>query len=146
MKIGCAGTGNSGPRPRMYLRAAPAVTLASATGIRLLGFHSNSNSSTASRTADTGAAKVADIPAAAPATSSVLRSVLVRWNNCAIIEPNAPPVMMIGPSAPKGPPEPIEIALESGFSNATFGSTLLPLIRIASMASGIPCPRIRSDP
>ncbi len=56
------------------------------------------------------------MPAAAPATSSVLRSALVRWKNCAISEPNAPPVMMIGPSAPNGPPEPIEIADDSGLS------------------------------
>src|ERR1700759_221025 len=54
--------------------------------------------------------------------------------------------MMIGPSAPNGPPDPIEIADEIGFSSATFGSTLLPLIRIASIASGMPCPRVRSDP
>jgi hypothetical protein len=54
--------------------------------------------------------------------------------------------MMIGPSAPNGPPDPIEMADDSGFNTATFGSTRLPLIRIASMASGIPCPRIRSDP
>ena len=86
------------------------------------------------------------MPAAAPATSSVLRSALVRWKSCAIIEPNAPPVMMIGPSAPNGPPDPIEMALESGFRIATFGSTLLPLIRMASMASGMPWPRMRSEP
>ena len=54
--------------------------------------------------------------------------------------------MMIGPSAPKGPPVPIEIAEEIGFSNATFGSTKLPPSRIASSASGIPWPRIFSDP
>jgi hypothetical protein len=30
----------------------------------------------------TGAANVADMPAAAPATSSVSRSVLLRWKNC----------------------------------------------------------------
>ena len=41
-------------------------------------------------------------------------------------EPKEPPVMMIGPSAPKGPPEPIDMAADSGFSTATFGSTLLP--------------------
>ena len=29
--------------------------------------------------------------------------------------------MMIGPSAPNGPPEPIEMADESGLSTATFG-------------------------
>ena len=53
-------------------------------------------------------------------------------------EPNAPPVMMIGPSAPNGPPDPIEMADESGLRIATFGSARLPLIRIASMASGMP--------
>ena len=89
---------------------------------------------------------MADIPAAAPATSSVFRSELERWKHCAIIDPKAAPVMMIGPSAPNGPPDPIEIALESGLRSATFGSTRLPLIRIDSMASGIPWPRIRSEP
>ena len=54
--------------------------------------------------------------------------------------------MMIGPSAPKGPPEPIEIADEIGLSSATRGWIRLPRIRIASSASGIPCPRIRSEP
>jgi hypothetical protein len=63
-----------------------------------------------------------------------------------MIDPKAPPVMMIGPSAPNGPPEPIEIADEIGFRIATLGSTRLPLMRIASIASGIPWPRIRSDP
>ena len=62
----------------MYRRAAPAVALASATGIALRGFHSNSSSSTASSTAAIGVANVADIPAAAPATSSVFRSAAVR--------------------------------------------------------------------
>src|SRR3954454_10196785 len=101
----------------MWQRAAAAATLASATGITLRGFHSNSSSSTASITDATGAAKVADMPAAAPDTSSVLRSVLVRWKNCATSDPNAPPVMMIGPSAPNGPPDPIEIAEDNGLRN-----------------------------
>ncbi len=61
-------------------------------------------------------------------------------------EPIAPPVMIMGPSAPKGPPEPIEIAAEIGFKMASRGWTLLPLMRIDSRASGIPCPRIRSEP
>ncbi len=114
--------------------------------MKLRGFHSNSSSSTASSTAATGAANVADMPAAAPATSRVFLSVAVSRNSCATIEPNAPPVMMMGPSAPNGPPDPIEMALDSGFSTATFGSSLLPFIRIASIASGIPWPRIRSEP
>ena len=63
-----------------------------------------------------------------------------------MIEPSAPPVMMIGPSAPKGPPEPIETADDKGFKTATFGCMRLWPIRIASIASGIPWPRMRSDP
>jgi len=62
----------------MYRRAAAAVALDNATGMRLRGFHSKSKSSTASSTAATGEAKVADIPPAAPATSKVFRSALVR--------------------------------------------------------------------
>ena len=72
----------------MYRRAAPAVALARATGIALRGFHSNSSSSTASSTAAIGVANVADMPAAAPATSSVLRSAAVRWKSCEIDRPD----------------------------------------------------------
>jgi hypothetical protein len=103
----------------------------------LRGFHSKSSSSTARSTAAT-----------APRTSPTCRRragheqrlslVLVRCKNWAMSDPTAPPVMMIGPSAPNGPPEPIEIADDSGLSSATLGSTRLPLMRIASMASGMP--------
>ena len=109
------------PVPECSAARRPAATLASATGIRLRGFHSNSSNSTASSTAATGEAKVADMPAAAPATSSVLRSVALSRNNCAIMEPNAPPVMMMGPSAPNGPPEPMEMALERGLRMRDLG-------------------------
>ena len=142
----CAGTGKSGPEPSSSGRSAAATALASATGTRLRGFHSNRRSSTARRTAAIGDANVADIPAAAPATSSVFLSAAERWNRWAMIEPKAPPVMMIGPSAPKGPPDPIEIAEESGLRIATFGEMRLLPNRIASSASGMPWPRIFSDP
>ena len=78
--------------------------LAIATGTRLLGLHSKSSSSTARRIAATGVANVAAIPAAAPATSSVVLSASVTCIHCAMSDPTAPPDMMIGPSAPKGPP------------------------------------------
>ncbi len=68
------------------------------------------------------------------------------WKAWAMIEPTAPPVMMIGPSAPNGPPLPIEMADESGLSTATFGCMRARPIRIASSASGMPCPRMRSEP
>ena len=54
--------------------------------------------------------------------------------------------MMMGPSAPNGPPVPILMADETGLSTATLGSTMLPRVRIDSIASGIPWPRIFSDP
>ncbi len=62
------------------------------------------------------------------------------------MEPNAPPVMMMGPSAPKGPPEPMAMAEEIGLRMATRGWRRLPLMRMASSASGMPCPRMRSEP
>ena len=49
-------------------------------------------------------------------------------------------------SAPNGPPEPMATAEETGLSPATRGSILLPPSRIDSIASGIPWPRIFSDP
>ncbi len=114
--------------------------------MKLRGFHSKRRSSTARRTEAIGDAKIADIPAAAPATRSVFRSADERWKSCAKREPNAPPVMMIGPSAPNGPPVPMETADEMGFKTATFASRRLRPIRIASSASGIPWPRIFSEP
>ncbi len=112
----------------------------------LRGFNSKSSNSTPSRIAASGVANVAAMPPAAPATSNVLRSALVRWKNCASIEPRAPPVMMMGPSAPNGPPDPMEIAAEIGFKSATLGSMRLPFKRIDSIASGMPWPRMRSEP
>ncbi len=54
-----------------------------------------------SKTAATGDANVADIPAAAPATRRVCRSLLVWQKNCAISKPKASPVIIMGPSAPR---------------------------------------------
>src|SRR6266436_3463125 len=85
----------------------------------LRGFHSKRSSSTASRTAATGDAKVADIPPAAPATSRVFRSALVSLKNCASIEPKAPPVMMIAAAAD-------EDGLE-GFRNSLAADALRPV-------------------
>ena len=143
---GAVSSGNSGPVPKNAARANPATAHASATGRKLRGRHSNSSSSTASSTAATGVPNTAVMPAAAPATSSVLRSAEVSFTHCAISEPSAPPVMMIGPSAPNGPPLPITMPDDSGLSTATFGDMRLLPNRIASIASGMPCPRIFSDP
>ena len=110
------------------------------------GRYSNSSSSIASSTAETGEPKVAAMPAAAPAASSVLRSSDVVFMTCPTSEPSAPPVAMIGPSAPNGPPVPIAIAAESGFRNVSRGGMRLLLKSTCSMASGMPWPRIAFEP
>lgn len=74
----CPIVGNNGPWPNKYCLNSAAVALATATGMMLRGLRSNKSSSIASNTDEIGAANVADIPAAAPATRSVFRSVLVR--------------------------------------------------------------------
>src|SRR5437016_6382671 len=142
----CSGTGKSGPVPSSGTRTAPATAAAQATGMKLRGFHSNSSSSTASSAAASGVPNTAAIPPAAPATSNVFRSAGDRWNAWPNSEPNAPPVMMIGPSAPNGPPVPMEMAEDSGLSTATRADMRLCPMRIASSASGMPWPRIRSEP
>jgi hypothetical protein len=98
-----------------------AVTAASATGISDRGRRSNNNNSTASTTAAIGEPNTAAIPAAATAASSTLRSPPVTFSNWPTNEPSAPPVAMIGPSAPNGPPVPMAIADEMGFRNVSNG-------------------------
>ena len=71
-------TGKIGPAPIKGTRNTDAMIAATATGIKLRGFHSNKSNSTASNTAATGVANTADMPAAAPATSRVLRSAALR--------------------------------------------------------------------
>ena len=61
---------------------------------------------------------------------------------CPSSEPSAPPVTMIGPSAPNGAPEPIAIAADTGFATAVRGAMRLSLVSTASIVSGMPCPRI----
>ena len=86
------------------------------------------------------------MPATAPAASSVLRSSVVTVRIWPRNDPSAPPVAMIGPSAPKGPPVPMAIAAESGLSTISRGGIRLWLKSTCSMASGMPCPRIAFDP
>src|SRR5208337_2627639 len=105
---------NIGQGAAESLRSAAAIALATATGIRERGRNSNSNSSTAIKTPDTGLPKVADMPAAAPAERRIFLSSSVVERNCPTKEPSAPPVTMIGPSAPKGHPVPMEIAVDMG--------------------------------
>ena len=128
------------------MRTPVAVAAASATGIKDRGRSSKSSSSTASRTADTGLPKVAAIPAAAPAASSVLRSAAVVRKSWPSSEPNAPPVAMIGPSAPKGPPVPMAMAAESGLSSVMRAGMRLRFSSTCSIASGMPCPRMAAEP
>ena len=92
----------------------------------------------ASTTEASGAPKVAAIPAAAPEASRILRSLGDTRTTWPRREPIAPPVTMIGPSAPNGPPVPMAIAAERGLASAVRGEIRLCLVRTASMASGMP--------
>src|SRR5262249_31309466 len=56
-----------------------------------------------------------------------------------------PPVTMMGPSAPKGPPVPIATAADNGLATAVLGATRLRLVSTASIASGMPWPRMMGD-
>ena len=100
----------------------PPATLAATTrGIRDRIESSNNSSSIASSTDASGAPKVAAIPAAAPEASKIFRSegvTLIIWPTS---EPIAPPVTMIGPSAPNGAPVPMAIAAESGLGQPGAG-------------------------
>lgn len=123
-----------------------AATAASATGISERARRSNSSNSIASSTDETGAEKIAAMPAAAPAANSTLRSSALTRSTWPSREPSAPPVAMIGPSAPNGPPVPMATAEDTGFSQVTRGGMRLSLRRICSIASGMPWPRIAVEP
>src|SRR5690242_15153595 len=114
-----------GAEPKNAIRNAVAVTQAKVTGIRERGLNSKRSSSTASRIADTGLPKVAAIPAAAPADRRIFLSSAVVLRNWPTTEPKAPPVAMIGPSAPKGPPVPMAMAAEIGLRKVRRGGILL---------------------
>ena len=137
---------NTGAVPSNVARTAVAIAAARATGMSERGRYSNNSSSTASSTALTGLPNVAAMPAAAPAASSTLRSSLVTRRNCPPSDPSAPPVAMIGPSAPNGPPVPIAIAADSGLRISTRAGIRLWPKSTRSITSGIPWPRIAAEP
>ena len=64
---------------------------------------------------------------------------------CPASDPSAPPVTMIGLSAPNGPPVPIATAADAGFAIAARGEMRLCRVSTASIASGMPCPRMTGD-
>ncbi len=107
--------------------------------------NSNRRSSTASTTDASGAPNTAAIPAAAPHASRILRSDGDTLMTCPTIDPSAPPVTMIGPSAPNGPPVPMATAADVGFATVARGEMRLCRVRIASIASGMPWPRMTGD-
>ncbi len=71
-------------------------------------------------TAAMGVLKVAAMPAAAPQARRTFRSTAVVGMICPNSDPIAPPVWMMGPSAPNGPPVPIATAVAIGLIVATF--------------------------
>ena len=102
-------------------------------------------SSTARITAASGEPKVADMPAAAPQASRILRSAGDTRTTWPSSEPIAPPVTMIGPSAPNGAAVPMATAADTGLATAVRGAIRLCFVSTASIASGMPCPRMTGD-
>ena len=123
----------------------PAMLAATTSGTKARAENSKSSSSMASITEARGAPKVAAIPAAAPLASRILRSEGETSMTWPTREPSDPPVTMIGPSAPNGPPVPMATAADSGLATAVRGAMRLCLRRMASMASGMPWPRMIGD-
>ena len=140
-----AGTENSGPAPNSATCMPAAMLEATTRGMNARVVNSNSSSSMASTTEARGAPNVAAIPAAAPLASRIFRSAGETDSTWPISEPSAPPVTMIGPSAPNGPPVPMAMAADRGLAIAVRGWMRLCLVRMASIASGMPCPRITGD-
>ena len=138
----CVGTEKSGSAPNSTWCIAPATEAARTSGSSARVENSNRSSSTASTTAAIGAPKVAAMPAAAPLASRIFRSDGETGRSCPRSEPAAPPVTMIGPSAPKGPPVPMASAAEMGLATATRGAMRLWRSSTASIVSGMPWPRI----
>ncbi len=90
------------------------------------------------RIAAIGVAKTPAMPAAAPVASRIRRSAGEILSTWPISDPAHPPVTMIGPSAPNGPPVPIATAADSGLASTTLGLTRLSRKTMASSDSGIP--------
>jgi hypothetical protein len=67
-----------------------------------------------------------------------LRSLAETWITWPTSDPIAPPVTMIGPPAPNGPPVPMASAAESGLATAVRGAMRLRRTSTASIASGMP--------
>jgi hypothetical protein len=132
------GTWKSGPFPKIVEWIPPARLAATTSGMKARGENSKRSNSMANITEANGAPKVAAIPAAAPLASRILRSDGETSMTWPMSEPIAPPVTMIGPSAPKGPPVPMAMAAETGLAIAVRGAMRLWRRRIASIASGIP--------
>src|SRR6185312_2905503 len=115
------GIGKTGPLSNSKWWPAAPVMQASATGRMLFGENANRNNSLAKKTPAIGVPNMAAIPAVAPAANNTFRSFDVILNICPIVDPSAPPVAIIGPSAPKGPPVPIAMAEEIGFKKVIEG-------------------------
>ncbi len=123
--VGKMGWGVSRPLFARTMRNPSAVAAAKPISTIERGLNSKANSSTPNSVAATGVPNTALMPAAAPATSSARRCAAVNGKSWPTIEPSALPVRMIGPSAPKGPPDPMLTALEMGLSTAIRGATRL---------------------
>src|SRR6185437_13339004 len=114
----CGSMENMECCPSRNQRTEVAKVVAITRGMKERARNSKRSNSMARITPAIGVLNVAAIPAPAPQASNTLRSDAVVAMNCPTSEPSAPPVWMMGPSAPNGPPVPMAMAAESGFRMA----------------------------
>src|SRR5690606_36040638 len=131
-------TVNNGPSPKTVEWIPPATAAEIAVGMNARVENSNKRSWVARTMEATGAPNVAAIPPAAPQAKRIFLSDGDTLSNWPRSDPSDPPVTMIGPSAPNGPPLPMAVAADSGLATAVRGATRLWRWRIDSIASGMP--------
>ncbi len=117
--------GKSGPAPSSSGRQASETSAAITTGTKLRGFHSNQQHLDREQDRGDQSRRCRSCPPRRPRPAASCAPAALSLKHWAKSEPIAPPVMMIGPSAPNGPPLPIEMAEDKGLSSATLSDSRL---------------------
>ena len=131
--------------PRAVWATAVAQTLDTTTSPNERAAKLPNTTSRAKSTPATGALKVALMAPAAPAATMSFTSSTPSPMVCASVLPSDEPIWTMGPSRPREPPDPMEMALAIALAKATRGRMRPPLMRNANCTSGIPCPLASGD-
>ena len=98
------------------------------------------NTSKVNITPAMGALNVAAMPPAAPALTRARSRDLSSFSSWPSDDPAAAPIWTIGPSRPADPPDPMVSAEATVLTRITTGRIRPPVVSMAVMTSGTPCP------